>query len=53
MKEPPSWWEPEDRKNYIIRHSNASKQSHLLAANLDQCMLIVTINYPEALNYIH
>ena len=38
----------EDRKNYIIRRSsNLSKQSHILAANLDQCMLVVTINYPE------
>ena len=38
----------EDRKNYIIRRaSNLSKQSHILAANLDQCMLIVTVNYPE------
>ncbi len=38
----------EDRKNYIIRKSsNLSKQSHILAANLDQAMLIVTINYPE------
>lgn len=37
-----------DRKNYIIRRSsNLSKQSHILAANLDQCMLIVTVNYPE------
>ena len=40
--------EIEDRKNYIIRRaSNLSKQSHILAANLDQCMLIITINYPE------
>lgn len=40
--------EIEDRKNYIIRRaSNLSKQSHILASNLDQCMLIVTINYPE------
>ena len=40
--------EIEDRKNYIIRRaSNLSKQSHILAANLAQCMLIVTINYPE------
>lgn len=38
----------EDRKNYIIRRaSNLSKQSHIIAANLDQCMLVVTINYPE------
>lgn len=40
--------EIEDRKNYIVRRSsNLSKQSHILAANLDQCMLVVTINYPE------
>lgn len=38
----------EDRRNYIIRRSsNLSKQSHILAANLDQCMLVVTVNYPE------
>ncbi|MGL5618036.1 MAG: ribosome small subunit-dependent GTPase A, partial [Tannerellaceae bacterium] len=36
-----------DRKNYIIRRaSNLSKQSHIIAANLDQAMLIVTVNYP-------
>ncbi|MCF2580845.1 ribosome small subunit-dependent GTPase A [Bacteroides caecigallinarum] len=40
--------EIEDRKNYIIRRSsNLSKQSHIIASNLDQCMLIVTVNYPE------
>lgn len=39
--------EIEDRKNYIIRRaSNLSKQSHILAANLDQAILIVTVNYP-------
>jgi ribosome biogenesis GTPase len=38
----------DNRKNYIIRKAtNLSKQSHILAANIDQCMLIVTINYPE------
>lgn len=37
----------EDRKNYIIRKSsNLSKQSHILAANIDLCFLIVTINHP-------
>ena len=37
----------EDRKNYIIRRaSNLSKQAHIIAANLDQAMLIVTVNYP-------
>ncbi len=40
--------EIEDRKNYIIRRSsNLSKQSHIIAANLDQCFLIITVNYPE------
>lgn len=40
--------EIEERKNYIIRRSsNLSKQSHILAANIDQCMLIATVNYPE------
>ncbi|GAE85855.1 ribosome small subunit-dependent GTPase A [Bacteroides reticulotermitis] len=40
--------EIEDRKNYIIRRaSNLSKQSHILGANLDQSMLVVTVNYPE------
>ncbi|MDR1623545.1 MAG: ribosome small subunit-dependent GTPase A [Tannerellaceae bacterium] len=36
-----------NRKNYIIRKaSNLSRQSHIIAANLDQAMLIVTVNYP-------
>jgi ribosome biogenesis GTPase len=40
--------EIEERKNYIVRRSsNLSKQSHILAANLDQCLLVVTVNYPE------
>lgn len=38
----------EERKNYIIRRStNLSKESHILAANIDQVALIVTINHPE------
>lgn len=37
-----------DRKNYIIRKSiNLSKQSHILAANLDQAFLIVTLALPR------
>ena len=37
-----------DRCNYIIRKSpNLSKQSHIIAANVDQVLLIVTVNYPE------
>lgn len=39
--------EIEDRKNYIIRRSsNLSKQSHIIAANLDLCFLIVTVSNP-------
>ena len=38
----------EDRRNYIIRKSpNLSKQSHILAANVDQALLVVTVNYPQ------
>lgn len=38
----------DERKNYIVRRSsNLSKQSHIIAANLDQSFLIVTVNYPE------
>lgn len=37
-----------DRKNYIIRKSiNLSKQSHILAANVDQAMLVVTLAFPR------
>ena len=38
----------DDRRNYIIRKSiNLSKQSHILAANVDQAFLIVTVACPE------
>lgn len=38
----------EERRNYIIRKSqNLSKQSHILAANVDQAFLIVTVNNPQ------
>jgi ribosome biogenesis GTPase / thiamine phosphate phosphatase len=38
----------EERKNYIIRKSiNLSKQSHILAANVDQAMLIATLAFPR------
>ena len=37
-----------DRRNYIIRKSsNLSKQSHIIAANVDQAFLIVTVDYPQ------
>ncbi len=40
--------EIEDRRNYIIRKSiNLSKQSHILAANVDQALLLVTVSKPE------
>lgn len=38
----------EDRRNYIIRKSqNLSKQSHIIAANVDQAFLVVTIAHPQ------
>lgn len=37
-----------DRRNYIVRKSiNLSKQSHILAANVDQACLVVTVANPE------
>ncbi len=37
----------EDRRNYIIRRSaNLSKQTHILAANIDQAVLLVTVAHP-------
>ena len=40
--------EIEDRRNYIIRKSiNLSKQSHILAANVDQAFLVITVSKPE------
>ena len=38
----------DDRRNYIIRKSqNLSKQSHILAANVDQAFLVVTVKHPQ------
>lgn len=40
--------EIDERRNYIIRRaSNLSKQSHILAANIDQVLLMVTVARPE------
>jgi len=37
----------EDRKNYIVRRSQKlSKQSHIIAANIDQAILVVTLKNP-------
>ena len=38
------------RRNYIIRKSvNLSKQTHIIAANIDQVFLLVTLNNPKTL----
>ncbi len=38
----------EDRKNYIIRKSvKLSKQTHIIASNLDQVFLMITLNNPK------
>ena len=40
----------QDRDNYIIRRSvNLSKQTHIIAANIDQVFLLVTLNNPPTL----
>ena len=40
--------EIEERRNYIIRKSiNLSKQSHILAANVDQALLVITVSRPQ------
>lgn len=37
-----------ERKNYIIRKStNLSKEAHIIAANLDQAILVATLSHPE------
>ncbi len=41
----------EERKNYIIRKaSKLSKQTHIIASNIDQAILLVTVNYPITTN---
>lgn len=44
----------DDRRNYVIRRAtNLSKQSHILAANVDQALLVITLRQPEtALTFI-
>lgn len=37
-----------DRRNYVIRRStNLSRQSHVIAANLDRAFIVVTLFFPE------
>lgn len=39
-----------DRKNYIVRKSvNLSKQTHIIASNIDQVFLLITLNNPPTL----
>ncbi|MFW6267829.1 MAG: ribosome small subunit-dependent GTPase A [Marinilabiliaceae bacterium] len=39
--------EIKERKNFIVRRaSNLSRQTQILAANIDQAILVATINYP-------
>lgn len=40
-----------ERRNYIIRRSsNLSKESHVIAANMDQAFLVVTLGFPTTSN---
>ncbi|MBQ7296817.1 MAG: ribosome small subunit-dependent GTPase A [Alistipes sp.] len=44
----------EPRRNYVIRRaSNLSKESHIIAANIDHALLLVTLRQPEtALEFV-
>ena len=45
---PASIVEVAERKNYVIRNStNLSRQSHVIAANLDRAFIVVTLYFPE------
>ena len=47
-KNPASIVEVLDRSNYVIRRStNLSRQSHVIAANLDQAVIAVSLFFPE------
>lgn len=40
--------EVDERRNYIVRRaSNLSKESHIIAANLDAAVLVVTVEHPR------
>ena len=48
LTHPASIVEVLDRKNYLIRRStNLSRQSHVIAANLDRAFIVVTLFFPE------
>ncbi len=48
LKNPALITEVLDRKNYVIRKStNLSRQSHVIAANVDMLFAVVTLYFPE------
>lgn len=48
MEKPASVVEVLDRRNHVIRRStNLSRQSHVIAANLDRAYIVVTLFFPE------
>lgn len=48
MTNPASIVEILDRKNHLVRRStNLSRQSHVIAANIDRAFLVVTLYFPE------
>ncbi len=48
LTHPASIVEVSDRSNYLIRKStNLSRQSHVIAANLDRAFIVVTLFFPE------
>ncbi|MBQ6284477.1 MAG: ribosome small subunit-dependent GTPase A [Bacteroidales bacterium] len=48
LTHPASIVEVSDRNNYLIRKStNLSRQSHVIAANLDRAFIVVTLFFPE------
>lgn len=48
LREPALITEIEDRRNYVIRRStNLSRQSHVIAANIDMAFVIVSLYFPE------
>ena len=48
LKNPAQISEVQDRKNYLIRKStNLSRQSHVIAANVDMAFAVVSLYFPE------
>ena len=48
VEHPATITEVHERKNYVIRKStNLSKQAHVIAANVDEAFIIVSLYFPE------